>query len=125
MNIQREDVASLIITFYLLLAWYSTFVVFNYPLISISILWSGMIILSIVYSYVYKKNNRDMRILKIRFLVSAIPIYPILAYYVYSLIIGEGIPNRLRYLPFFVVCTMLFLNASVIYIYDKKKIAKK
>jgi hypothetical protein len=61
-----------------------------------------------------------MRIFKIRFLVSALPIYPVLAYYVYSLTIGNGLPQELRLLPFFVVFTMLFLNAAVVYIFDNK-----
>ena len=80
-----------------------------------------MIVLSIVYVIVYKRKKRDMRIFKIRFLVSALPIYPVLGYYVYSLTVGDGLPQELRLLPFFVVFTMLFLNATVVYIFDKKK----
>jgi len=121
MDIQIEDITSVIITLFLLEIWYITLKSFNYPLISISILWVGMIILSLVYSYVYKKKKRDMRILKIRFMVSAVPIYPILAYYVYSLIVGKGLPNELKLIPFFVIFTMLILNASVVYIFHKRK----
>lgn len=120
MDIQKEDIASVIITLFLLLIWYSTLVLFNLPLVSILILWIGMIILSVVYSYVYKKKKRNMKILKIRFMVSAVPIYPVLIYYVYSLSIGEGLPSELKLIPFFVVLTMLILNASVVYIFDKR-----
>jgi hypothetical protein len=79
-----------------------------------------MIILSIVYFYIYKKKDRDMRIFKIRFLVSALPIYPVLIYYVYSISIGDGLPGELRLIPLFVIFVMLLLNASVVYYYDKK-----
>jgi len=120
MVIEKEDAISVIITLLLLLIWYLTLVIYNYPLISISILWLGMIVLSVVYLIIYKRKKRDMRIFKIRFFVSALPIYPVLGYYVYSLTIGEGLPQELRLLPFFIVFTMLFLNASVVYIYDKK-----
>ena len=121
MKIEKEDIVSVIITLILLATWYLTFVLFNYPLVSVAILWMGMILLSIVYFYIYKNKNRDMKIFKIRFLVSAIPIYPILAYYVYSLSIGEGLPSEMIFLPFFVVFTMLILNATVVYIFDKRK----
>ena len=121
MKIEKEDIVSVIITLILLATWYLTFVLFNYPLVSVAILWMGMILLSIVYFHIYKSKNRDMKIFKIRFLVSAIPIYPILAYYVYSLSIGEGLPSEMIFLPFFVVFTMLILNATVVYIFDKRK----
>ncbi len=120
MDVQREDIVSVIITLILLVIWYLTLKLLNYPLVSISILWTGMIILSIVYFYIYKKRNRDMKIFKIRFLVSAIPIYPILGVYVYFLINGEDLPNQFRLLPFFVIILMLILNASVVYIFSKK-----
>jgi len=103
MDIKIEDAVSVLITLLLLAVWYSTLIIFNYPLISVLILWIGMITL-----------------FKIRFLVSAVPIYPVLIYYVYSLSVGEGLPKELKLLPFFVVFTMLILNASVVYIYDKK-----
>ena len=120
MNIQKEDIISVIVTLLLLGVWFITLSIYNYPLMSVLILWIGMIILSIVYFYIYKKKNRDMRIFKIRFLVSAVPIYPILAYYVYSLIVGDGLPSQLSLIPFFVIFIMLILNASVVYFFDKK-----
>ena len=120
MKIENEDVISVIITLLLLIIWYFTLQLFNYPLISVSILWVGMIVLSIAYFFIYKKKKRDMKIFKIRFLVSAVPIYPILAYYVYSLIVGDGLPSQLSLIPFFVIFIMLILNASVVYFFDKK-----
>ena len=80
-----------------------------------------MITLSVVYYYIYKRKNRDMRIFKIRFMVSVLLIYPILAYYVYSLIVDGRLPGQLRLIPFFVILAMLVLNAIVVYIFDKKK----
>lgn len=69
MNIEKEDVISVIVTLLLLGVWFITLSIYNYPLISVLILWIGMIILSIAYFYVYKKKNKDNRIFKIRFLV--------------------------------------------------------
>lgn len=120
MNIQKEDVISVIVTLLLLSVWFITLSIYNTLLISVLILWIGMIILSIVYFYIYKKKDRDMRIFKIRFLVSALPIYPVLIYYVYSISIGGGLPGELRLIPFFVIFVMLLLNACVVYYYDKK-----
>jgi LPXTG-motif cell wall-anchored protein len=120
MNIEKEDVISVIVTLLLLGVWFITLSIYNYPLISVLILWIGMIILSIAYFYVYKKKNKDNRIFKIRFLVSAVPIYPVLIYYVYSISIGNGLAGKLRFIPFFVIFLMIILNASVVYYYDKK-----
>ena len=103
----------------LLALWFFTLYIYDYPLLSVSILWIGMILLSFGYLYVYKKKNRNMKVLKIRFLVSAVPIYPVLLYYVYRLIIGNGLLGELRLLPFFVVFAMLFLNTIVVYIFGR------
>ena len=119
MNIHKEDVISVIVTLLLLGIWFVTLLIYNHPLISVTILWIGMIILSIVYFFIYKKKNRDMKIFKIRFLVSAVPIYPVLIYYVYSLSIGDGLPEEMRLIPFFIVFAMLFLNYIVVYIFDR------
>ncbi len=121
MDIKKEDTISVIITLFLLFVWYLTLTMFNYPLISISILWSGMIVLSIIYVIVYIKKKRDMRILKIRFFVSALPIYPALALYVYMLLNKKEVSGVFRLLPIGIIGTMLILNASVVYFYSRRK----
>jgi len=121
MDIKKEDLATLAITLCLLLVWYLTLIIFNYPLMSITILWTGMIVLSITYFMFYRKKKRNMKILKIRFFVSALPIYPALAFYVYMLIIGKEISGIFRLLPVGIIGTMLLLNASVIYFYSQPK----
>jgi hypothetical protein len=120
MDIRKEDITSVIITLCLLLIWYITLVIFNYPLLSVSILWSGMILLSIIYYFVYRKKKRNMRIFKIRFLVSAIPIYPALAFYFYMLFNGKTASGIFRLIPIGIVGTMLLLNAAVIYFYSRR-----
>lgn len=120
MEIKKEDVISVIMTLCLLLVWYLTLILFNYPLISITILWAGMIILSIIYFIIYKRQKRNMRILKIRFVVSALPIYPALAFYVYILLNGKELSGIFRLLPIGIIGTMLLLNAAVVYFYSKK-----
>lgn len=121
MDIKKEDTISVVITLCLLLVWYLTLTLFNYPLISISILWAGMIVLSIIYYLIYRKKKRDMRILKIRFLVSALPIYPALAFYVYMLLNGKEVSGIFRFLPIGIIGTMLLLNASVVFYYSGRK----
>lgn len=120
MEIQQEDIATVIITLCLLLAWYITLRVFNTPLMSLAILWGGMILLSVVYSFVYWKRKRDMKVLKIRVIVSAVPIYSALALYVYLLLYGTQLPSVFRLLPIGIVGTMLLLNVGVIYLFSRK-----
>ncbi|MBN1861411.1 MAG: hypothetical protein JW840_08130 [Candidatus Thermoplasmatota archaeon] len=120
MDIRKEDIASVIVTFILLFIWFVTLLVFNYPLFSVSILWVGMIVLSVIYVMVYYRNKRDMHIFKIRFLVSAVPIYPALAFYVYILITGQEVAGYFRLLPLGIIGTMLFLNLVVVYYFSQR-----
>lgn len=120
MDIQKEDIVSVLVTFCLLFMWYVTLVSFNYPLLSLLILWVGMIVLTIVYYIVYRKKKRDMKIFKMRFYVSAIPIYSALALYVYLLLYGKHLSGGLRLLPIGIIGTMLLLNAGVVYYYSRR-----
>jgi hypothetical protein len=120
MDIQKEDVVSVIVTLCLLFAWYVTLISFNYPFVSLLILWVGMVVLTIVYYTVYRKKKRDMKILKMRFFVSAVPIYSALALYVYLLLYGKQLPSGFRLLPIGIIGTMLLLNAGVVYYYSRR-----
>ena len=120
MDIKKEDTLSVIITFCLLLTWYVTLISFNYPLFSILILWIGMIILTIIYCIIYYKKKRDMKILKMRFFVSIVPIYSALVFYIYMLIYGKKISDTLRLMPVGIIVMMLLLNAIVVYFFSRK-----
>jgi hypothetical protein len=120
MDIQKEDIVSVIITLCLLCIWYLTLAMYNYPVVSLLLLWVGMIILSILYYIIYRKKKRDMKIFKIRFLVSAVPIYSALGFYVYVLLYGKGLPGIFRLMPIGIIGTMLLLNAGVVYWYSRR-----
>ena len=120
MDVQKEDVVSVIVTVCLLFVWYITLVFFHTPLISLGILWVGMIVLSITYYFIYRKNKRDMRIFRTRFFVSAIPIYSALVVYVYLLLYGTEVSGGFRLMPIGIIGTMLLLNALVVYYYSRK-----
>ena len=121
MDIQREDILSVFLTLGLLFIWFITLIVLNYPLLSISFLWTGMIVLSLVYVWYYRKKKRNMVVLKLRFFVSALPIYPALGIYVYLLLNGQEVTGIFRFLPIGIIGTMLILNASVVYVYSLKQ----
>lgn len=120
MDIRKEDSISVIVTLCLLLVWYLTLSFFNYPLGSLLILWVGMILLTILYFFVYRKKQRDMRILKMRFFVSAVPIYSALLVYVFILLNGSQVSSVFRLMPIGIIGTMLLLNAGVVYYYSQK-----
>ena len=120
MDVAIEDYISIVITFGLLLIWYLTLVFLNMPVLSIMLLWAGMILLSIIYSLVYKRKKRNLKILRVRFFVSAIPIYPMLFYYAYHLVFGLRYPQQLQFTPVIVIFLMLFLNAVIVFYYRNK-----
>ncbi len=120
MDIQIEDKISVIVTLCLLFVWYLTLFLFNYPLGSLLILWVGMIILTILYFLVYRKKKRNMRVLKMRFFISAVPIYSALLFYVYILLNGTQVSGVFRLMPLGIIGTMLLLNAGVVYYYSQR-----
>lgn len=120
MDVALEDYISVVVALFLLVTWYVTLIILNNPIVSITLLWAGMIVLSIVYSIIYKKKKRNYKILRIRFIVSAIPIYPMLFYYGYHLVFGLNIPTQLRFTPVIVIFSMLFLNAFIVFYYREK-----
>jgi hypothetical protein len=54
-----------------------------------------------------------------RFLISAVPIYGALAFYVYLLVGGRHVSGILRLLPIGIIGAMLLLNAGVVYYYTR------
>jgi hypothetical protein len=120
MDIRKEDYVSVLITLCLLATWYVTLITFNHPVVSLFILWVGMIVLTLLYYLVYKKKQRDMKILKTRFVVSAIPAYSALLFYVFILVNGTVISSGFRLLPIGIIGTMLLLNATVVYWYSRR-----
>jgi Zn-dependent protease with chaperone function len=120
MDVEIEDYISILITFCLLASWYLTLVFLKIPVVSITLLWSGMILLSIIYSIIYKRKKRNLKVLRVRFFVSAIPIYPMLFYYAYHIVFGLSYPQQLRFTPVIVIFLMLFLNAFIVFYYRDK-----
>jgi hypothetical protein len=124
MKIEKDDIIFGITILILLSIWYITLILFKYPLLSIIFLWTAMSVLSLLYIYVYRKRKRNKKIMRIRFFVTAIPLYPVLIYYVYKLAIEKNLPTGHVYLPFFVVFSILILNAILIYFYEIRKTNK-
>jgi len=121
MKISIEDTISGIVVLIFLVVWYLTLVCFDSPLMSLCFLWISMTLLSIVYVYIYKKRKRDLKVLRIRFFVTAIPLYPVLIYYIYKLVVEKNLPRGQLYLPLGIIFTVLILNAIVIFKYEIKK----
>jgi hypothetical protein len=80
-----------------------------------------MILISVIYIVVYNKKKRNRKILRLRFLVSGIPLYPTMIYYIYMIVLGDGLPTNQRLLPLFVLLPALFLNGIILLFYDIRK----
>jgi hypothetical protein len=121
MKIESEDIIFGLLALISVVIWFVSLILFDYPLISIIFLWTSMIIISLLYIIVYRKRKRDLKILRIRFIVSGIPIYPTMIYYIYKLIFDKGLSKEQEYLPLFVILPALFLNGIILYLYDIRK----
>jgi hypothetical protein len=121
MKIEIEDVIFGSLALISLTIWYFILILTNMPLMSIIFLWSSMILISVLYIIVYRKKNRDKKILRIRFLVSGIPIYPTMIYYIYKIVFNDGIPKDQKFLPLYVLLPALFLNGIILYFFEMRK----
>jgi hypothetical protein len=121
MKIESEDMIFGSLALISVFIWFVSLILFDYPLISIIFLWSSMIIISVLYIIVYRKRKRNLKILRIRFIVSGIPIYPTMIYYIYKLIFDNGLSEEQEFLPLFVIIPALFLNGIILYFYDIRK----
>ncbi len=121
MKIKTEDIVFGSLALISIGIWYLILKISNSPLISIIFLWGSMILISILYIYFYNNKKRDKKILRIRFLVSGIPIYPTMIYYIYKIIFENGIPKDQKFLPLFVLIPALFLNGIILFFYDIRK----
>ena len=121
MKIENEDIIFGTLAVVLLGIWFFSLLIFDSAFVSIVFLWTSMIILSVLYVYVYRSRKRDIKILRKRFFISAIPLYPMLIYYVYKIVVEQNLPEQQKYLPLFIVFTVLVLNAVVLYFYEIRK----
>ena len=121
MYIEIEDIIFGSLALISLIIWYFLLVITNKPLMSIIFLWIAMILISVLYIIIYRRNERDKKILRIRFLVSGIPIYPTMIYYIYKIVFDNGIPREQRLLPLFILLPALCLNGIILYFYEIRK----
>ena len=121
MKIEIEDIIFGTLALISIAIWFFSLILFDFPLLSIIFLWVSMILISILYIYVYKQKKRDIKILRIRFYVSGIPIYPMMIYYIYKLVIDGGLPKNQEFLPLFVLLPALALNGTILYFYEMRK----
>lgn len=118
MKIETEDIVFGSLALISIAIWFLSLIFFDYPLISIIFLWTSMILISVLYIVVYRRRKRNLKILRIRFLVSGIPIYPTMIYYVYKLVFDGGLPKEQEFLPLFVLLPALFLNGIILLFFD-------
>lgn len=128
MKIEIEDLVFGSLAFISLLIWFLIILISNLLLLAIIFLWISMILISLLYIYFYKKNNRNIKLLRVRYIISGIPIYPTMIYYIFSLIVNGELSKGQRFLPFFVLFPSLIINGIILYIWEirrKDKLLKK
>ncbi len=121
MKIEIEDLVFGSLALVALVIWLLLILIFDFLLIAIIFLWISMISISLLYIYFYKKNNRNIKLLRLRFLISGIPIYPMMIYYIFILIVNNELTSGQRFLPLFVLVPSLVLNGSILYIWELRK----
>jgi hypothetical protein len=118
MKIQSEDIIFGTLALISIGIWLLSVIYFDYPLLSVLFLWSTMILITILYIHVYKKRKRDKKIMKLRFYLSGIPVYPSMIYYIYKLIFDNGVPKEQELLPLYVLIPALAINGFILLFFD-------
>ena len=80
MDVEIEDVVFFFSVICILALFLFINNILDYVLQSLIFLWIGLTILIVSHTYVYINKKRDIRIEKLRFLLSIVPIYIILIY---------------------------------------------
>ena len=120
MDIETEDVVFPFLFLIVFALFFAFLLKYDSSLPSLLILWIGATLLMIGYSYIYKRKNRNMKILKIRFLF-LIPGYLVALYYSYLMSIGYDLSRSESLLLQGFVLVWIILSAIAEYIYRKKK----
>jgi hypothetical protein len=118
MDIKKEDVIFTFIALVIFALFFFFLINYDSILPGLLILWTGITLFIIVYTYIYKRKNRDMRILKIRFLF-IFPVYPVGLYYHYLINIGYDISIRESLLFYVFLLFLIILSSIVEYLYRK------
>ena len=121
MKIEKEDIIFGSLALISIAIWYFLLILSDSPFISILFLWISMILISVIYTFIYRKKKRDKKLLRLRFLVSGIPLYPTMIYYFYKIIFDGGLPKNQRFLPLYVLLPALFLNGIILFFYEIRK----
>ena len=121
MEIENEDIIFGSIAVVVLCIWLLTLLTFDSAVAIMIIIWPTMFLITIFYVYVYRKRKRDIRILRKRFFVSAIPVYPVIIIYVSKIFFEHEILEQYKFLPFLLISSALVLNGTVLYFLEIRK----
>ena len=120
MDIEKEDIVFPFLALIVFVLFFAFLLKYDSTIPGLLFLWIGMTLLLIGYSYIYKRKNRDMKILKIRFLF-LIPVYPVGLYLFYLMSIGYDFSRSESLLISGSFLVWIILSAIVEYVYRRKK----
>ena len=120
MDIEIEDIVFLVVSLIVIFLAFYFGIIYDSMVATFLITWVVILLLVVGHSYIYKRKNKDLNILKIR-LLAASPIFVILLYFIYLRSIDYDFSKyellALNWLALF------FLVLSVIgqFVYRRKK----
>jgi hypothetical protein len=125
MKIDIEDIifVFLVMSIIALFLYISSFLSSTIP--SLAFLWLSITLLTGGHTYIYIKKKRDMKIEKMRYILSIFPIYILIIYLSYQDISDHIRSTNENILIFGVVFLILMLNGIVEYLLKKKKVNGK
>ena len=119
MDTEPEDIVFLVVSLIVIVIAFYFGIIYDSMVATFLIVWVVMLLLTVGHSYIYKRKNRDLNILKIR-LLAVSPIFVILLYFIYLRSIDYDLS---KYESFAINgLSLFFLGLSVIgqFIYHRR-----
>jgi len=121
MDIEVEDIVFLfsVLGLFALFLYVKSFLGYQVP--GMAILWVGLTLLIISHTYVYIKKKRDMKIEKMRYIFSIVPMYLILIYLTYQEFSNYERSEFEKMLFFILILLILIVSGIAEFVLKKKK----
>ena len=111
MEVEIEDVVFFFSVIFILALFLFINNILDYVLQSLVLLWIGLSSLILSHTYIYIRKKRDLKIEKLRFLISIVPTYIILIYLSRSQFFELNVPKNENIVLVVLIVLLLILSA--------------
>jgi len=122
MKVEIEDAIFFLSVICILILFLFINNILDYVLQSLLLLWIGLSILILTHTYIYIRKRRDLKIEKLRFIISIVPTYIILLYLSRSEILKLNVSKNENIILAVLIVLLLIISAIAENYVKRKKL---